>query len=163
MIEMWEAKLFLNTPYMDERDIIFAPRSSYSNAALNNDLKGLKRAWKRFQRRRNRDAVYPFLSEVFKLVAWWDVERDANRRAIRMLRRCNIAIPEKIEPFGAVIVAAAAPTVLDRRLVSKWSRVLRYAASFKPPSEGLSAFLQRQGGLNACAAHYARRIGRWGR
>jgi hypothetical protein len=62
-----------------------------------------------------------------------------------------------------VIVAAAHPTILDKRMISKWSRVLRFAAKYKDPSEPLNEFLKRNGGLNACAGRYARRLGRGGR
>ena len=37
---------------------------------------------------------------------------------------------------------------------------LRYAAEFKDLDEPLRDFIQRKGGLNACAARFARRLGR---
>jgi hypothetical protein len=45
----------------------------------------------------------------------------------------------------------------DDRMRSKWSRVLRYAAEFKNLDEELGDFIKRRGGLNRCAARFARR------
>jgi hypothetical protein len=156
-----DADLFPSNAIVCGRRYIAVPKTVYSDAALENDLVGLNGVWKEFQRRRDRDAVYTFLSEVFRLVAWWIVEMDEDMRAIRILDESGVSkIPDDVEPFAAVIIAAAAPKVLDKRLVSKWSRVLRYAAKYKDPSQRLGTFIKRRGGLNACAARYARRLGR---
>jgi hypothetical protein len=40
---------------------------------------------------------------------------------------------------------------------SKWSRVMRYAAAYKPDWEPLDQFIS---GINACAAQFSRRLGR---
>jgi hypothetical protein len=48
----------------------------------------------------------------------------------------------------------------DNRTWSKWSRVMRYAAAYKPDSEPLHRFIQRKGGINACAAPFSRCMGR---
>ena len=45
------------------------------------------------------------------------------------------------------------------KIRSKLSRVLRYAAEFKPANELQRDFLQRKGGINKCASRYARRLG----
>jgi len=46
------------------------------------------------------------------------------------------------------------------RMRSKWSRVLRYAAEYKDLDEPLRDFIKRRGGVNECAARFARRLGR---
>ena len=46
------------------------------------------------------------------------------------------------------------------RTRSKWSRVLRYAADYKPSSEPLATFIQRKGGINSCASRFAQCLGR---
>jgi hypothetical protein len=43
---------------------------------------------------------------------------------------------------------------------AKWSRALRHAAGFKSLDEPLCNFIKHRGGLNACAARLARRLGR---
>jgi hypothetical protein len=40
---------------------------------------------------------------------------------------------------------------------SKWSRVMRYAAAYKPDWEPLDQFIS---GINACAAQFSRRLGK---
>jgi hypothetical protein len=47
----------------------------------------------------------------------------------------------------------------DKRIRSKWSRLMRYAAAYKPDSERLDQFIRRKGGINACAARFARCLG----
>jgi hypothetical protein len=161
MNKLWNAETFLNNVYIGEPDYLRAvKRDTYSNAALDNDLETIKHSWKRFQRSRDRDAVYGFLTEVFELVAWWTAEKKPISRAARILRGCGIAVPDEIEPFAVVVLAVAAPTSLDKRTISKWSRVLRYAAKCKGLAQPLDEFVKERGGLNECAAGYARQLGR---
>jgi len=136
------------------------PKMEYSNEALDEDLTRLTGAWAALQSSRARDSVYEFLTVVFDLVDWWMADGKAKGRARRILIRQGIKPPEVTEPFGAVIIAAAHPTILDKRMISKWSRVLRYAARYKDPAQSLGEFVKERGGLNACAARYARRLGR---
>jgi hypothetical protein len=37
---------------------------------------------------------------------------------------------------------------------------MRYAAAYKPDSEPLDQFIQRKGGINACADRFTRHLGR---
>jgi len=55
---------------------------------------------------------------------------------------------------------ASRTTKADKRTRSKWSRVMRYAAAYKPDSEALDQFIKRKGGINACAARFSRCLGR---
>ena len=59
-------------------------------------------------------------------------------------------IPAREDPFAAIIRCTAAKA--DKRTRSKWSRVMRYAAAYKPDAEPLDQFVRRKGGINACAA-----------
>jgi hypothetical protein len=133
---------------------------SYSKRGLSQDLRRLHKAWRVFQSSRDRNAVYPFLSAAFELVQWWLVENKAVERAEQALELKEIAVPEMIEPFSAMITAAAHPTEVDSRLINKWSRVLRLAAAYKSPKERLRRFIRAKGGLNACATEYSHRLGR---
>jgi hypothetical protein len=90
----------------------------YSNEALDEDLTRLTGAWAALQSSRARDSVYDFLTVVHDLVDWWTVDGKDKSRARRILIRQRIEPPEAIEPFGAVIVAAAHPTILDKRMIS---------------------------------------------
>ena len=78
----------------------------------------------------NRDAIYRYLATVFEMVAWWDLEGKAVKRAHRALRlRAHNSVREQ-EPFAALILCTSDPGKVDDRTRSKWSRVLRYAAEF---------------------------------
>jgi hypothetical protein len=59
------------------------------------------------------------------------------------------------QPFAAIICTAD-PAKADKRTRSKWSRLMRYAAAYKPDSEPLDQFVRRKGGINACAARFSR-------
>jgi hypothetical protein len=59
----------------------------------------------------------------------------------------------------AVTAEVAAPTKSSKP--SRLSvRLMRYAAAHKPDSEPLDQFIKRNGGINACAARFSRRLGR---
>jgi hypothetical protein len=64
------------------------------------------------------------------------------------------------EPFSAIILCTAEPAKVDYRTRSKWSRALRYAAKLRPRKLSLAEFMKSRGGINECAARFARRLGR---
>jgi hypothetical protein len=97
---------------------------------------------------------------VYGLVAWWAAEGREIDRARRALCLCRLKVSDREDPFASVIRCTADPAEAEKRTRSKWSRVLRYAAAYKLASEPLDRFIQRKGGINACAARYSRRVGR---
>jgi hypothetical protein len=132
----------------------------YSSAALRQDLERLRNAWEDVQSSRDRRAIYGYLSAVYGLVGWWAAEgRDLDRAGRALRLRCLDASVRE-DPFAAVIRCTADPTKTDKRTRSKWSRVMRYAAVYKPVSEPLDQFVRRKGGINACAARFSQRLGR---
>jgi hypothetical protein len=132
----------------------------YSSAALRQDLQRVRNAWEDDQSSRDRNAIYAYLSAVYDLVAWWTAEGREIDRARRALRLQRLKVSDREDPFAAVIRCTADPAKADRRTRSKWSRVMRYAAAYKPDSEPLAQFIKRKGGINACAARFSRLLGR---
>jgi hypothetical protein len=132
----------------------------YSSAALRQDLERIRGIWEDTQSRRDRDAIYGYLTAVYGLVAWWTADGHEIDRVRRALRLQRLEASEREDPFAAIIRCTADPTKADKRTRSKWSRVLRYAAEHKLNSEPLEQFVKRKGGINECAARYARRLGR---
>jgi hypothetical protein len=128
----------------------------YTDQALRQDLMRVQNAWDESQARRERDAIYIYLTAVFELVAWWMAEKHALERAQRALRLRRIIPTDHDEPFAAIIRCTADPSKVDKRTRSKWSRALRYAQAYKLTSEPLDQFIKRKGGINECAARCAR-------
>jgi hypothetical protein len=122
-------------------------------------LADVRKMWTEYQSIRDRSAVYRYLHMVFMQVDWWERKPDEKREALRAVKRDNpnMELPE--DEYTAVIMCTADPKKVDRKAWSRWSRVLRYAAKYKPEKELLRDFLQRKGGINKCAARYARRLG----
>jgi hypothetical protein len=146
----------------------FQPGSSakvavpYSSAALRQDLERVHLTWEECQSSRNRNAIYGYLGAVYGLVAWWAAEGREIDRARRALRLQLLKVSDREDPFAAVIRCTADPAKADKRTRSKWSRVMRYAAVYKPDAETPAQFIRRKGGINACAARFTRRLGRKG-
>ena len=132
----------------------------YSSAALRQDLERLRGIWDDCHASRDRNAIYGYLTAVYGLVAWWAAEGRDLDRARRALRLQRLEVSDREDPFAAVIRCTADPAKADKRTRSKWSRVMRHAAAYKPDSEPLDRFVQRKGGINACAARFFRRLGR---
>ena len=92
---------------------------------------------------------------------WWKAEDRAISRARWALRLQGADLPTTDEPFAMVILCTADRAKVDKRTRSKWSRVLRYAEEYKTKNaESLATFIQRKGGINKCAARFARYLGR---
>jgi hypothetical protein len=132
----------------------------YSLAALRQDLERLRGTWEDVQARRDRTAIYAYLTAVYGLVAWWTAEGRDVERARRALRLHRLEVSDREDPFAAIIRCTADRAKADKRTRSKWSRVMRYAAAYKPDSEPLDRFIKRKGGINACAARFSRCLGR---
>ena len=105
----------------------------------------LQNEWETAQASRDRAAIYGYLAAVFELVACWDREGKAVKRANRALHLRGYSSLREPEPFAAVIFCTADPDKVDDRTRSKWSRVLRYAAEYKDPEEPLDHFIVRSG------------------
>jgi hypothetical protein len=97
---------------------------------------------------------------VYDLVAWWTAEGRETGRSRRALRLWCLDASGREDPFAAVIRCTADAAKADKRTRSKWSRVMRYGAAYKPNSEPLDQFVRRKGGINACAARFSPRPGR---
>jgi hypothetical protein len=105
------------------------------------------------------DAIYGYLTAVYGLVAVWAAEGRETDQARRALCLQRLEASDREDPFAAVVRCTADPAKADKRTRSKWSRVMRYAAMYKPDSEPLSQFIRRKGGINECAARFSRRLG----
>ena len=136
------------------------PTILFSSEALQATLLRLQNEWETVQASRGRDAIYRYLVAVFEVVGWWDEEGKAVKRAHRALHLRGYSSVREPEPFAAIILCTSDPAKVDDRTRSKWSRVLRYVAEYKDLDEPLPEFIARRGGLNACAARFARRLGR---
>jgi hypothetical protein len=132
----------------------------YSSAAMRQDLERLRGVWDDCQANRNRNAIYAYLTAVYGLVAWWAVAGREGDRARRALRLQRLEVSDREDSFAAVIRCTADPEKADKRTRSKWSRVMRFAAAYKPDSEALDQFIQRKGGINECAGRFSRCLGR---
>jgi hypothetical protein len=133
----------------------------FSTEALKANLLRLQNEWETVQAIRDRDAIYQYLSAVFELVTWWDREDRAVKRANRALHLRGHQSVRQPEPFAAVIFCTSDADKVDDRMRSKWSRALRFAAECKSPDESLRVFIKRKGGINECAARFARQLGRY--
>jgi hypothetical protein len=133
----------------------------YSSAALRQDLQRVRDVWEDCQSSRDRNAIYAYLRAVYGLVAWWTAEGQEVDRARRALCLRRLEVSKREDPFAAIIRCTADPAKTDKRTRSKWSRLMRYAAVYKPDSEPLGQFIKRKGGINASAVRYTRRLGRF--
>ena len=112
---------------------------------LRQDLERVRNAWGDCQASRDRNAIYRYLTAVYGLVAWWSAEGREIDRVRRALRLRRLEISEREDPFAAIIRCTADTAKADKRTRSKWSRVMRYAAAYKPDSEPLDAFHTKEG------------------
>ena len=119
--------------------------------AVDDELAVARSAWSEYQSSRKRDAVYPYLTAVFEIVACWKKQHRAKARSQQALAATKErgAIRTR-EPFSVVIFCTSDPCKVDAKTRSKWSRALRYAERFKPESQGLAQFIKSKGGINKC-------------
>ncbi len=119
-------------------------------------------AWKQFQASRARDALYPYLAAVAAIVEHYKGRRKTSRLLRHAFKLAGLQFDENADPFTAVF-RCTCDRCVDNKTISKWSRSLRCVAYCKVPCRRLKAFMKEAGGVNACAARYARYYGRGGR
>ena len=132
----WLVSSLLKTPVRDD--------VPYTTQALREDLLRVQNAWNESQARRERDAIYIYLTAVFELVAWWMAENRAVERAQKALRLRYINPFEREEPFAAVIRCTSDPAKVDKRTRSKWSRAGRYALASRKSCRAAGEFHQAE-------------------
>src|SRR5258708_16832090 len=98
----WLTSPRLNTPAHDS--------VPYTDQALKQDLLRVRNAWDESQARRDRDAIYGYLTAVFELVAWWSAEKRALQCAQKALQLRRIIPSDHEEPFAATIACTPNPT-----------------------------------------------------
>jgi hypothetical protein len=128
--------------------------------SLRDRLEVVAHAWDEFQRSCSRDAIYPFLQRVFSLVERYEKRGRAKRLMRDILKLTGLRADADTNIYALIIRVAAGSDGVDRKQSSKLSRVLRFAAEFKPKRVSLRAFIQARGGLNEVADLYARHLGR---
>jgi hypothetical protein len=129
-----------------------------SKSMLFQRLDNVSGACNAFRETRSRDAVYSYLRAVFWIVKYYS-KRDRTKRLIRAAYRfAGLPFDLNAEPF-ATVMRCTCKGKIDNKTISKWSRALRYAARFKKRTP-LGTFIKSQGGINACAAFFTKRLGR---
>jgi hypothetical protein len=112
----------LHSPHSSQAKNHLKETIPYSSAALRQDLERLRGIWEDCQARRDRNAIYAYLTAVYGLVAWWAAEGRDLDRARRALRLQRLDVSEREGPFAAIIRCTADPAKADKRTRSKWSQ-----------------------------------------
>lgn len=136
-------------------------KNETSEARLRRRLEKISGAWENFQASRARDAVYGYLDAVFSVVMHYKVRRKTEMLLRHAFKFGGLTFDDGANPFAAVI-RCTCDRGLDNKTVSKWARALRYVAYCQVHREELTAFMKEAGGINVCAARYARYYGRRG-
>ena len=132
------------------------PRNKTPKARLRRRLEKIRDAWDAFQASRARDAVYGYLEAVFAIVEHYRTRRRTNKLLRHAFKFANLPFAKNADPF-TVVIRCTCGDEIDIKTISKWARALRYVAHCKRQTP-LKAFMKEAGGVNACAALYARLV-----
>ena len=132
-----------------------ASRDPASKDRLRQWVEKVEIAWHDFQANRARDAVYGYLEAAFAIVMHYRVRRRTKRLLRHAFRFADLRFDQDTDPFTAIIRCTSSDAV-DSKMISKWARALRYAGRSKPAEMPLKVFMKNAGGVNGCAAGYAK-------
>ena len=130
-------------------------RDNTPKARLRRWLEKIRDAWDEFQASRARDAVYGYLEAVFAIVEHYRARRRTNKLLRHAFKFAHLPFAKNADPF-TVVIRCTCDDEIDSKTISKWARALRYAAHCKKPQTRLKTFMKEAGGVNACAAAYAK-------
>jgi hypothetical protein len=114
--------------------------------------------WDNILEDRSRNSIYSYLKAVYSLVTNCHREGRAAELLQTAMKAADLAESENPELFSTII-RSTCDGKLDPKLVSKFSRALRYATYRDRPPRMLVEFIKGLGGLNAAADRYAKRLG----
>jgi hypothetical protein len=126
--------------------------------AVKFDLELIREDWQKYQSIKGRNAVYVYLSAIFRTVIVWRQQKRLERNCELAFRGQAISIDMKMEPFAVLIYCTSDPEKVDAKTRSKWSRALRVAAKEKQNGMKLKDFIKSCGGINSCAALFDRKM-----
>jgi hypothetical protein len=130
-----------------------------SKTAIEDELAQAREVWRHYQLTRKRDAVYDYLSAVFKIVRRWcreDRAKTSSHQALKVIGQAHRI--RKVEPFATVILCTSDLRAVDANTRNKWARALRYAKRCKPNAQGIAQFIKSRGGINDCADRSSGRL-----
>jgi hypothetical protein len=125
--------------------------------AVKFDLELIRQAWSEYKATTGRDAVYTYLSAIYRTVIVWRELKRLDRNCILALRIQANPIEMKTEPYAVLIFCTSDPQKVDAKTRSKWSRALRVAAKEKQKGMNLRKYIKSCGGINNCAAMFDRK------
>jgi hypothetical protein len=125
--------------------------------AVKFDLELIRQAWSKYQATKGRDAVYIYLSAIYRTVIVWRKLKRLDRNCILALRARPNSTEINAEPFAILIYCTSDPQKVDAKTRSKWSRALRVVAQKKPNGMNLKEYIKSCGGINNCAALFDRK------
>jgi hypothetical protein len=97
-----------------------------------------------------------------RLVGWKAEDRTISRaRWALQLQRLDLSTTD--EPFAAIILCTSDPAKVDKRTRSNGRACSGMRWSTSELVSPLAALIRRKGGINKCAARFARCLGRRGR
>jgi hypothetical protein len=134
-------------------------KSQSPKARLTRWFEKVRRASGELQTSRSRDAVYDYLESVFAIVEHYRVRRRTHRLLQRAFAFANLPVGRGADAFS-VVIRCTSECDIDNKTISKYARALRYVARRKESDMPLKRFMKEAGGLNRCAAGYARYYGR---
>ncbi|HUN99844.1 MAG TPA: hypothetical protein VMU69_26880 [Bradyrhizobium sp.] len=127
-------------------------RLAHRTSNVDRRILAVEAVWNAIKTKRKRDAIFSYLAAVYELGA----EYQRRGRVKNLLRYAANIIGFRVgDPFSAII-RCTCDADTDRKMVSRWSRALRYVAEHKSSATPLKDFMQRKGGINACANRFAR-------
>ena len=139
-------KVSLRTVMWDheERDVTTLSRSQ---------LKNLEAAFEEYQSTRKRDAVYGYLTAVYRFARQF--KKASHRKIVgaHMLSLRDRGSRKTDNEFSAIVRATSAVSEQTRW---KWVQCLAFARHEKIASKRLQAFIKKHDGINECADEWVR-------
>ena len=129
----------------DKRDVAALSKSA---------LKKLEAAFKEYQSTRKRDAVYGYLTAVYRFARQF--EKASHRRIVgeHMLSLKDRGSRKTDNAFSAILRATS---TVNEQTRWKWVQCLAFARREKIASDALQSFIKKHDGINECADEWVRR------
>jgi hypothetical protein len=120
-------------------------------------MDGLEAAFAQYRSTRSRNAVYGYLTEVYRFGMNFEASKDCVKVGKRMITKKGLA---RHKPFGRFSLLVRATSDVDEKTRWKWVRCLVFAQmEEREPSEMRSFILDEHHGINSCVAAYCEKWG----
>jgi hypothetical protein len=137
---------------MPAKTVVWKGNEHSIKALAAKELGGLEAKFQQYQSTRDRDAVYGYLTAIYRFAHGFEKSLDCKRVARQMAAQKGLVIRDGQDQRFSLLIRSTA--TVNEKTRWKWRKCLAYAWSEEVEPQDLKDFIKGVEGINGCAAKW---------